>query len=479
MKKNITFRNSLAITSAILMSACATVQTRTTNDFEFKSSHSSGLTYFLPKRFVKLKVVAEPLKASKIKKDLAAAKKAQETVQAKVKAFEATIKIEQERLKTLTNPEAIKAAQTKIDNNTTDLLLERVKLLKENAKVQGLQENYILAQNSNGECKYTISSSLTDPVPDVEKKFIARPFHNPLRDDVQTFKVSNKGLLTSANVTATDRSADVIVEIAGAIASLGGSGGFDEDGNPVEDSSEVKCPIIASEHIFDPIDQSNIDEINRKLHINKFGLQIDDVDLLGAPSITKATPIAVKGRLTPNEEDGLYYRTPIPILVSYSRCSLEETPESERDSDVSGDQPRCDPATVQAVSATLAMIPQAGPVSYIPMRSSAFVKTVDDVTFENGTITGWTNNRPSEALEIVRLPVKILRSVISVPAEILSLKIDYSSKEESYAAQQALLISQDIKNQSLLKCLDQAGESDALALACLPPAAITSSTETE
>ena len=47
------------------------------------------------------------------------------------------------------------------------------------------------------------------------------------------------------------------------------------------------------------------------------------------------------------------------------------------------------------------------------MRSSAFVKTVNDVAFDNGTIVSWHAVRPSEVAEVVRLPVRILKAVVS------------------------------------------------------------------
>jgi hypothetical protein len=113
------------------------------------------------------------------------------------------------------------------------------------------------------------------------------------------------------------------------------------------------------------------------------------------------------------------------------------------------------------------MIPQAGPVSYIPMHSSAFVKTVDDVQFQDGAIKSWSRERPSEVLEIVRLPVKVATSIISVPAQLLSVRVDYSSKAKSLADNQQAQIKSAQSMAILQACLAAAGSDQTAQLACL------------
>jgi hypothetical protein len=101
------------------------------------------------------------------------------------------------------------------------------------------------------------------------------------------------------------------------------------------------------------------------------------------------------------------------------------------------------------------------------MRSSAFVKTVNDVQFEDGAIKSWSADRPSEVLEIVRLPVKVLMALISVPAQILSLKVDVSSKEKSLADAQKAEMEAAERLRALKACVEaSAKQSDASALTC-------------
>ena len=58
------------------------------------------------------------------------------------------------------------------------------------------------------------------------------------------------------------------------------------------------------------------------------------------------------------------------------------------------------------IETTIAVLPQIGPISCIAMRSSVFVKTVDDFVYDNSLLVSWDASPPSEILEIVRLPVR-------------------------------------------------------------------------
>jgi hypothetical protein len=100
------------------------------------------------------------------------------------------------------------------------------------------------------------------------------------------------------------------------------------------------------------------------------------------------------------------------------------------------------------------------------MNSSAFVKTVNDVQFTDGAIVNWTAERPSEFLEIVRLPVKIATAVISVPAQLISLKVDYSTKDKSLIEAQRQQIKALDNWRRLQDCRTAAGADNEAVAAC-------------
>ncbi len=73
-------------------------------------------------------------------------------------------------------------------------------------------------------CNYTAKLELQPAQADVRYRYVARLKHNWLRDDTLKLAVNPAGLLTSANVVAVDRTGNILVDIAGAVAGGGGFG---------------------------------------------------------------------------------------------------------------------------------------------------------------------------------------------------------------------------------------------------------------
>jgi hypothetical protein len=158
---------------------------------------------------------------------------------------------------------------------------------------------------------------------------------------------------------------------------------------------------------------------------------------------------AVAEEILKADRGAIFYRSPVPVTLTLE----QQTPSGWHVAD-----------------ALLAQLPQAGPISYIPTNGSAFVKTVDDVVFSDGVITSWSPERPSEVLEVVRLPIKVATAMISVPAQILSLRVEYSSKAKALADQQAAEIASTKTLSKLQKCLKDAQDAGTDGMSCLPPA---------
>ncbi|WP_139311603.1 hypothetical protein [Desulfovibrio sp. DV] len=91
----------------------------------------------------------------------------------------------------------------------------------------------------------------------------------------------------------------------------------------------------------------------------------------------------------------------------------------------------------------IVLLPNESPAYLFDLRRTAFVKKTYAVQFENGFLTSAKINKPSELLAGVSLPVDIIKSIASIPAEIIQLKINYNSQ------QQALLEAEKTKFESL------------------------------
>lgn len=450
---------TVLVLATIFLSGCATVQSET-KSFE---KAQRGFTYFLPTRFVKLTATKEMLDSPRIRAALEA--KTKELDAAKVVAATADQKVKDKtELIAALAPgatEARAAATQALQVAQAEALIAAAQRDGIIGTVNGLKSLYQSSQTQpEGSCGYTAKLELLAPQGDPNARFVANPTHNPMRDDTTKLVVTADGLLSSANVVAADRTGDIIVEIAGALGSVlsPGRGLMTMSVRPREqlDCNKAKKMIA----IFDPAARSYVD-VNSQLSNADYPLQLERQEAVDA------TPVSAAAGRT----DAIFYRSPVPVRIRISEC-ISKVDSAKKDT---ADEATDEEAIVKnviakectAIEEVLLSVPQAGPISYIPQRSSAFVKTVNDVQFENGMIKSWSADRPSEVLEIVRLPVRILTALISVPATMLQLRVNHDSQAKSLAETQAAEMAASVKLRILQVCLDAAGEDVAAARSCL------------
>lgn len=443
--------------------ACGTVTSTSSSDLSFTQKSSRGLTYFLPLKLVNLTVSGQKLDEAKVKAKLDKAKVSKQKADEAVKKFKSSLDRETKRLEALTvGTELYEKTKGKIAAHTFDLSVASKAQSSAATELQNQTDNLNAAKEKPGGCRYKIAHNLSESLPDTGRKFSANPYHNILRDDVQKLTISKTGLLSTANVIADDRTDDIISEFAGALK-LDFSGSTVDDlitaasgegDNPKAGNAKPRfCPVVPVKFVYNPVNATDVKNVNDELIRLDIPIKVGDMKYLSGSAVSNQYPVksdTING--SPDLMEALYYRTPVPVVMSY-----------EVKIDVDKSTQKWMPA-----SSSIAMLPQAGPVGYIPMRSSAFVKSVDDVTFDNGVVTSWNNESPSEVLELVRLPVKILSSIIAIPSEIISLKVDYSTAEANLAQSQAVAISEQVRSQTLLGCVEAAGDDSDAMLACLP-----------
>lgn len=69
----------------------------------------------------------------------------------------------------------------------------------------------------------------------------------------------------------------------------------------------------------------------------------------------------------------------------------------------------------------------------VSLDRTPFVEKVTNITFVDGAPNEVAFKKPSEALELVALPLTIAKAILKVPAELIQLKIDISDKERALA----------------------------------------------
>lgn len=419
---------AICAASAVTLAGCATV----TSGRHDGAAAAEGVTYFLPTRWARLT-------ATRTLTDLPAAQRAVDAARiahaAALQEREAA-KVAHDALladQTHASDPALRTAyQGDVDKAAAKLRAAENRLERLRGVLQTAEATATEIEARGAKCTFAAKVELMPSQADPAFRFVALPRHNILRDDTATLRVTPAGLLSSANAVAVDRTGDVIVELAGA---AGAFGGVDKQTLTAEETA-VQCASLPRQvvQVFDPVTDEAA--VNTALETASFPIRIR-VALPPTAPTRPTTAAAVEPRLREDANGALYYRTPTPVLLTIVQQHG---------------------AGWLPVDAAILALPQAGPVSYIPMNSAAFVRTANDVSFSDGVIASWTNERPSELLEVVRLPVKVAQALISVPAQLLQLRVNYSSQAEALAAGQQGEIEARERLLALQTCVAAGGE---------------------
>ncbi|ADG11737.1 hypothetical protein B7G68_16905 [Caulobacter segnis] len=460
---------AVLLSTSLLSAGCATVQSLPKDATRGLDRDAEGLTYFLPKKLAKLTITREPVDPEELAEALKDATVALKAAKADQASKKSAAEGEQALLDQLASDASARSSQTE----TAELAkaardLSDIRVTKAKAAVDAADKAYRAALQG-ARCAYASKLELLPAQADVSHRYVAQLRHNWLRDDTVKLAVTPAGLLSSSNVVAADRTGDILVEIAGAVAGWGGGGGRSSLWSSRTHIPQALQPDCGEPRtivqIFDPADASARAKVAAALKKADYPFRVGPISAKDKAAVAAdpSPPDEPSTSLDAHSPDktvaedifkadrgAIFYRSPLPVTLT-----LEQR--------ANGDD-------WQVVDAVLAQLPQAGPISYIPANSSAFVKTVDDVVFTDGVIASWSPERPSEVLEVVRLPIKIATAIISVPAQILSLRVDYSSKGKALADQQAAEIASAKTLSKLQKCLKDAEAAGADGLACLPPA---------
>jgi hypothetical protein len=364
----------------------------------------NAITYALPMRLVRMTVTGSASGSAGLNQavsDLASAQTARTTA-------EATLRTSRNALAVL---EADRAAdptqvtQAELDTATTAVATARTTLRRAEAAVAQRQTELesALANAGSPEPSISIRFDILPAVADPRQAFLSTFDHQWHRDDSITL-TTIEGLLTSTDAINTDQTADILTSVAG----IAGAAGAPNRSTPAS-IREIRVPQgsacnlppqFTREFIFDPSIQNHtstggsvpgsgyaVEWMSRCLHLT-----------LDIPTVH---PFGNEPGLRSN---GLVYRRPIPYLMIVKN----------------GDD---------VVSTAVAMLPQGGAFGVIPFEPRAFVRSQTDVTFDAGQPTRWHTDNPSEVAAVFRIPVAMARALISIPAELVTLRVDYSNDQ--------------------------------------------------
>lgn len=180
------------------------------------------------------------------------------------------------------------------------------------------------------------------------------------------------------------------------------------------EKDDPKIDLTAS---FDPLSRREIDHVNSAI---KQRIQSDklylDIQKSRQPITDKSFPLAPANECSA----GICYRP----AEAFDLVLFTNNAEYDR---------------------TSIIIPTKDKIVGIPISRATFVEKTTTIDFEGGLLKQVDITKPSEALEIVSLPVEILKAIVAIPAELIQLKIDTTNKEKTLLDAQSSHIETQLK----------------------------------
>jgi hypothetical protein len=440
---------SLLCASFLSLTGCATTVVST--PFPMQSDQPlAGMAYALPKAQLRLTVIRKlgtEEDVTKAKENLEETEKKSKEIAAELKKYE-TEEAELKKLVAVAKNEGKKrfeenlemlSAQVIVFKNKKKTMVDAKKTAADALETAKQQTNKISEQ---------IKVEPLDPVPDRASTFVANLNHLPTRDDSLQITVENGMLSSTGKAVADDKTADILVSIASII---GGKKtdpivklnflSYNRELLPTKNDSpnaEVKkdCKLGNISRIFDPTNQAEtkhaLSDVFKALSPS-FSIKIGSVEggIKTEPETLEKTSVFSVHQLS-HPIEGLAYRPLRDLAVTV-------TPRPNPNCAIVGDQN----------SETLVIaVPDTSRIAYLPMQSGALNNNTTSFAFSQGSPKEFTTGRASEIAALLKIPVNIAKALISVPTDLIKLRVDYSSEDTKLLKSQLDLLkaSQELKD---------------------------------
>jgi len=265
--------------------------------------------------------------------------------------------------------------------------------------------------DANGAAIKTYRVALSDVtyVPDTQQKLELYYDSDFFAEDILTVGVSSKGLLTKANVSSEDKTGAIVVKMAELGKEIA-------KGLALLEATPKETTVLT--RTFNPINIAEINDINAAT--TGWGITLNSSTATAVAAAKAAAPVPFQ------ETSGVAYRPLIP-------CELEIVQNG---------------AKLQSVY----YVPDPSVVNTFPMYRRAFIKMVSNVTFDNGVLTEFTINKPSETLGFLTPAVDLVKMITSIPSELLTVTVNQNKDETALLqAEKALIDAQTALSQAQKK----------------------------
>lgn len=313
-----------------------------------------------------------------------------------------------------------------------------------NAKVAVYYKGKMLTA-SNQVIQQTFQVTL-ETIADNRSLLILNHKKNILMDDKLNFKINEKGLLETIDVTTEDKTPKIVETIANAPEAI-----LDVKNSPVRSSNDIEVVIKEYSSTFylkvSEIKDSIKNDWTIKIPNEKGGDNVEPVD----------ASFYVKFRMTEKEKEAQKVKSEMSDAEkSTADDAKKQANEALKAKTYSGVLTRPIITSVLEITPvnnstfkTNLIIPHVDLTSQfqVPLKRKAFVKSKSDLIFKDGLINSNNLDSPSSVEGFISIPVNIAKAIVSIPAQIVSFKYDNTVRQKSLESEKLLLESEIQKNE--------------------------------
>jgi hypothetical protein len=257
----------------------------------------------------------------------------------------------------------------------------------------------VTAKKEGDSVTYQVAPTI---LPDPNARYRLRYAPTGVTDDDISFQVDRNGLLTSARATETDRTGDIIIALAKA-ATAAATMARTSEATPAT-PEDGQYPFT---RIYD------------------YATFVNGVNLPGQARIEVDRKYLPKSTSRPDCSYSVCYRVAVPVVATLRSFTVDQ--KGTR-------------TPFESQFAFMAVDPDS--LEGIDLNTAAMVTRTNSITFDSGLITSIAINQPSTSLAIANLPLNVLSAVLSVPANLLTLRVANVQGEANLVQAQANLLNQ-------------------------------------
>ena len=411
----------------VLLSACATIPEPDCTEpsgcksivisTPINSGVVGGVTYAIPKQLLEFSIKRDKITEKKLKEKLDKAKTKAVAAKTKVDEAKAVVKKLEQQLAKVTLEKNKATLELKREIALIDVTIANTAYRKANdAKAEAERR---LASFSKEHFEDVITVKALSPVPS-HRRFVAQKKRSAISSDTVEIKTTSSGLLSGGSGKSEGQLDDIFVGLIEAVASLGAVPTSKAQTQSALTGLNQDAPLDCArkELTYKAIVDLETDNALAKLNtaINSAGFcdikfqVVTDVPCFDDTNVKKYKPYYA----------GLLYPRTLAVQLDLLRQKKDGVHRVEK----SFFAEIIDPTTLGVVA----------------VQNGVFSDHDTEFEFKDGLLQRYKRVDANEAVGFLAMFPKAAKAIISIPTEILQLKVDYSSTEEGYyAAQQAAL----------------------------------------